>query len=154
MDLARDEMAAYNSRLRERRNKQSLDLNVNVLSSAAWPSYADVPVKIPTAISRAIDDFDEFYNSKYSGRKLHWKHSLAHCQLKARFPKGDKELVVSSFQALVLLHFNEVADGEALSYAQIKDATGLRKYWEPFSPSPQSRYSYPPMPNSLTRTAD
>ena len=128
MDLARDEMASYNSLLRERRNKPSLDLNVNVLSSAAWPSYPDVPVKIPTTIARAIHDFDEFYNSKYSGRKLHWKHSLAHCQLKARFPKGDKDLVVSSFQAIVLLLFNDVADGEALSYAKIKDATGLRKY--------------------------
>ena len=127
MDLARDEMASYNSLLRERRNKPSLDLNVNVLSSAAWPSYPDVPVKIPTTISRAIHEFDEFYNNKYSGRKLHWKHSLAHCQLKARFPKGDKELVVSSYQAIVLLNFNNVADGEVLSYAEIKDATGLRK---------------------------
>lgn len=128
MDLARDEMASYNSLLRERRDKTAVDLNVHVLSSSAWPSYPDVPVNIPPEILKAINGFEQFYHSKHTGRKLYWKHSLAHCQLKARFPKGDKEIVVSSFQAIVLLLFNDVPDGQRLSYATLKEATGLRKY--------------------------
>ncbi|KAL1875600.1 hypothetical protein Plec18167_005536 [Paecilomyces lecythidis] len=125
MDLARDEMASYNSLQRERREKPGLDLNVHVLSSAAWPTYPDVPVRIPQNVQKAINDFEQFYHNKYNGRKLHWKHQLAHCQLRARFPKGDKELVVSSFQAIVLLLFNDVPEGETLSYPQIQEATGL-----------------------------
>lgn len=128
MDLARDEMASYNSLLRERKDKPSLDLNVNVLSSAAWPTYPDVPVRIPPDIAKAINDFEQFYHNKYNGRKLSWKHSLAHCQLRARFPKGDKEIVVSSFQAIVLLLFNDVPEGGTLSYPEIQEATGLCKY--------------------------
>lgn len=127
MDLARDEMASYNSLQRERREKPELDLNVHVLSSAAWPTYPDVPVRIPPNVQKAINDFEQFYHNKYNGRKLNWKHQLAHCQLRARFPKGDKELVVSSFQAIVLLLFNDISEGETLSYPQIQEATGLCK---------------------------
>lgn len=127
MDLARDEMASYNALLREKNERPKIDLNVNVISATAWPSYPDVPVNIPDSISQAINNFEEFYNNKYSGRRLHWKHTLAHCQLKARFPLGDKELVVSSFQAIVLLLFNDVAGSETLSYDVIKKASGLCK---------------------------
>lgn len=130
MKLARDEMTSY----KERNTKSSLDLNVHILSVAAWPSYPDVEVNIPPEVSSAQRDFDRYYNNKYNGRKLSWKHSLAHCQLKARFPKGDKEIVVSSFQAIVLLLFNDVARDESLSYQYIKKATALRKL--PFASAP------------------
>ncbi|KAF7593333.1 hypothetical protein BBP40_011622 [Aspergillus hancockii] len=125
MDVARDEMAAYNSIQRERMHRLPVDLNVSVLSAAAWPSYPDVQVRIPPEIATAVSEFERFYNSKYNGRKLNWKHQLAHCQLRARFPKGDKELVVSSFQAIVLLLFNDVPENGTLSYLQIQEATKL-----------------------------
>jgi Cullin family len=125
MDLARDEMASYNALQRERREKPPLDLNVNVLSSAAWPTYPDTPVRVPVGITKALSEFEKFYNNKYNGRKLSWKHQLAHCQLRARFPRGDKEIVVSSFQAIVLLLFNDVPSGGTLRYDQIQEVTGL-----------------------------
>ncbi|WEW61045.1 hypothetical protein PRK78_006534 [Emydomyces testavorans] len=129
IDLARDEMASYNALQREKRAVSHMDLYVNVLSSASWPSYTDVPVKIPRMISDALSDFEQFYNNKYNGRKLNWRHSLAHCQLKARFSSGNKEIVVSSFQAVVLLLFNDVLDGQTLPYSDIQKATGLCKYF-------------------------
>ncbi|KAA8652610.1 cullin family protein [Aspergillus tanneri] len=125
MDVARDEMAAYSSIQRERKQRLPVDLSVSVLSAAAWPTYPDVQVRIPPEIATATSDFEKFYYSKYNGRKLNWKHQLAHCQLRARFPKGDKELVVSSFQAIVLLLFNELPDGGTLSYSQIQEGTKL-----------------------------
>lgn len=128
VDLARDEMASYNALKRETKARTNMDLYVNVLSSAAWPSYPDVPVKVPRMVSAALSDFEQFYNNKYNGRKLHWKHSLAHCQLKARFPNGYKEIVVSSFQAIVLLLFNDVPEGQPLSYPDLQNATGLCKF--------------------------
>ncbi|TQB75333.1 hypothetical protein MPDQ_003310 [Monascus purpureus] len=125
MDVARDEMAAYNSLQRERRHRLPLDLNVSVLSAAAWPTYPDVPVNIPPEVATAINDFEQFYHTKYNGRKLQWKHQLAHCQIRAWFPKGNKELVVSSFQAIVLLLFNDLPNGGTLKYSQIQEATRL-----------------------------
>ena len=127
MDLARDEMASFNAMLREKHERRPMELNVHVLSAASWPSYPDVPVKLPAAIDQAQNEFEEFYNGKYRGRKLAWKHSLAHCQITAHFPKGRKEIVVSSFQGIVMLLFNEVGS-QPLSYREIRDATGLCKY--------------------------
>lgn len=130
VELAREEMQSYKERLEDREGYskgKSLELNVNILSAAAWPTYPDVPVVVPANVKKAIDDFELHYKSKHSGRKLDWKHALAHCQMRATFGKVTKELVVSSFQAVVLLLFNAVAEGEHLTYQHILTETGLRK---------------------------
>ncbi|KAK4997717.1 hypothetical protein LTR66_002914 [Elasticomyces elasticus] len=125
VELAREELASYKSRQEERQEKTQIDLSVNILSAAAWPTYPDISVRIPADIKNTIDGYEAHYQSKHSGRKLDWKHSLAHCQMKARFAKGSKELVVSSFQAIVLLLFNGLDKDEQLSYEHIKAESGL-----------------------------
>ena len=140
MDLAREEMLSYNSILAERDSKPPVDLSANVLSSAAWPTYPDVPVNVPISVSKALSNFEHHYKTKYQGRKLTWKHALSHCQLRARFPKGNKEIVVSGFQAIVLLLFNDVHDGSSLSYEHIQASTGLCKSSMP-SLNPQVAYT-------------
>lgn len=126
VELAREEMSSYKSRLEERQEKAKIDLSVNVLSAAAWPTYPEIPVIVPVDIKHAIDGFERHYKSKHSGRKLEWKHALAHCQMKASFAKGSKELVVSSFQAIILLLFNDVPTKDShLTYAHIATESGL-----------------------------
>lgn len=130
VELAREELQSYKQRLEERlgyEKGKNVDLSVNILSAAAWPTYNDIPVRIPANIKKAIDDFELHYKSKHTGRKLDWKHALAHCQMKASFNKGSKELVVSSFQAVVLLLFNGLGEDDKLTYAHILSETGLRK---------------------------
>jgi cullin-4 len=130
VELAREEMQSYKQRLEDRigyEKGRHVDLSVNILSAAAWPSYPDIPVNVPGNIKRAIDDFELHYKSKHSGRKLEWKHALAHCQMRATFNKGSKELVVSSFQAIVLLLFNGLSPENQLSYQHVLNETGLRK---------------------------
>ncbi|KAJ5817560.1 Winged helix-turn-helix transcription repressor DNA-binding [Penicillium robsamsonii] len=124
MDTANEEMTAFRRSQQEER-KGRFEFEVAVLSAAAWPTYPDVPVRIPSNIARSIKKFETFYHNKHTGRKLTWKHQLAHCQLTANFPQGKKNLVVSSFQAIVLLLFNDIPDGESMSYTQIQEATGL-----------------------------
>lgn len=127
MELAREEVASYKYLMEESQTKLVLDLNVNILSASAWPSYPDVALEIPKNIHKAITDFQKYYKLKHSGRKLTWKHSLSHCQLKARFPKGNKEIVVSAFQAIILLLLDEKPPGEKVSYTEIQAASNLRK---------------------------
>lgn len=127
IELSREEMSSYKMISEERNERHPIDLTVNVLSASSWPTYATVPVIIPPQIKSEIDKFEKHYKAKHSGRKLDWKHSLAHCQVKAKFPKGNKELVVSSFQAIVLLLFNGLAPDEHVDYEYLKEATGLRK---------------------------
>ena len=124
IETARDEINSYKTMLEERGSRPSFDLSVNVLSSAAWPSYPDVIVNVPEEVLKATASFEQYFKVNHSGRKLEWKHALAHCQLKSTFPKGAKEIVVSSFQAVSLLSFN---DAESLSYKELKASTGLGK---------------------------
>ena len=133
IELSREEMASYKNINEERNEKFIFDLSVNVLSASAWPTYPTVPVILPQQIKSAVDKFEIHYKSKHSGRKLEFKHALAHCQVRASFPRGKKELVVSSFQAIVLLLFNELKDGEYIDYNYLKEATGLRKSFQPFN---------------------
>lgn len=134
VELAREEMQSYRQRIEGRLSYEkgkNLDLSVNILSAAAWPTYPDIAVIIPTHIKRAIDDFELHYKSKHTGRKLDWKHALAHCQMRASFNKGSKELVVSSFQAIVLLLFNGLTEQDHLTYSHILSETGLRRWSRP-----------------------
>lgn len=125
IELAKEEVTSYKSMLEESQTKTSLDLNVHILSASAWPSYPDIALEIPKNVQNAITGFQSYYKLKHSGRKLTWKHSLSHCQLKARFPKGNKEIVVSAFQAIVLLLLDEQPPGEKTSYSEIHAASNL-----------------------------
>lgn len=125
IELAREEITSYKQMLEERQKKSPVNLNVNVLSASAWPTYGDVAVEIPRDIQKATSDFEEYYRAKHSGRKLAWKHALAHCQLKANLPKGNKEFIVSSFQAIVMLYFNDKPANEPAGYSDIQAATNL-----------------------------
>ena len=123
-ELAKDEMTTYKQSL-SNIGKTTLDLQVSVLSSAAWPTYPDVDVKLPPEVNKSIEKYDMHYRHKHSGRRLAWKHALAHAVVRATFNKGAKELVVSGFQAIVLVLFSDIGDGGNLSYTDIKAATGL-----------------------------
>lgn len=124
VEMAREEMSSYKQMLEDRNGRNAFDLSVNVLSASAWPTYPDVKCLVPENVAQATVDFEQHYKAKHVGRKLEWKNALAHCQLKASFPKGNKEIVVSSFQAIVLLAFN---GGEEMSYNDVKAASGLGK---------------------------
>ncbi|EHA54131.1 hypothetical protein MCOR27_006772 [Pyricularia oryzae] len=128
-EVGKEELAAYKEwrRSSDRANKLSkIDLNVNVLSASAWPSYPDDPaVALPAGVLENLQHFEQYYKNKHEGRKLTWKHSLSQCVIKATFPRGTKELVMSAHQAAVLAIFNSVEIDEPLSYEEIEKASGL-----------------------------
>ena len=57
-------------------------------------------------LSKCQENFKEFYAAQNSSRVLTWQPSLASCVLRCDFAKGQKELHLSLFQAVVLLAFN------------------------------------------------
>ncbi|TQV91434.1 hypothetical protein V2A60_008920 [Cordyceps javanica] len=123
-ELAKDEMEAYKQHCQNTdEGKPPVDLHVMILSAAAWPTYPDIRLNLPDEVATQIERFDKHYKGKHTGRVLTWKHSLAHCSVKAVFPKGSKELLVSAFQAVVLLMFN--GTGGPLTYEQLSTGTGL-----------------------------
>ncbi|CAG8559228.1 15498_t:CDS:10 [Funneliformis caledonium] len=129
IDLSRDFMTSfYHSRISENlRTNIKIDLYVNVLTQGFWPTYTPAPLILPPVMADCQEVFKEFYLSKHGGRNLKWQNSLGHCLLAAEFQKGNKELVVSLFQAVVLLQFNDLKQKEKISYEHIKEQTGIEK---------------------------
>ncbi|EXV03403.1 cullin family protein [Metarhizium robertsii] len=126
-ELAKDEMESYRqSSITTQKQKAPIDLSVMILSASAWPTYPDTRLNLPDEVATQIETFDKHYKSKHTGRVLTWKHSLAHCSIKASFPKGTKELLVSAFQAVVLMMFNKEPTAGFFTYEQISAATGLQ----------------------------
>lgn len=122
--MARDEMNSYKAwREGNGHTRSKLDLNVSILSAAAWPTYPDTQLILPDEVASQIEQFDAYYVNKHTGRRLAWKHSLAHCVIKASFSKGPKELLVSAYQAVVLTLFNQTDD--RMSYQEISERSGL-----------------------------
>ncbi|PWY99342.1 Cullin-domain-containing protein [Testicularia cyperi] len=105
---------------------EPIDLSVSVLTQAQWPTYPQLEVVLPNELSTAAEQFTDFYQTRNSGRRLHWQHSLGTVSIQAHFPKaGSKELHVSTFQAIVLMLFNRLETGERLSYRDVRTETAL-----------------------------
>ena len=137
VDASRDLMRAYNESLlggsKTKRDETSdedartnapvkdVETYVNVLTAGSWPTYAVSTFSLPIELERARDAYASFYLGKHSGRKLAWLDGLGHCVLRARFDKGEKELCTSTFQAAVLLLFNDVA---SLTARAVVEKTG------------------------------
>ena len=92
-------------------------MEIHILRVIIWPYF------FSGEMAKYQEVFSKFYHGKYSGRKLQWQPNLGHAVLKAQFNAGPKELKVSLFQTLCLLHFNNTSD--PASFEELKEATNI-----------------------------
>lgn len=78
-------------------------------------------------MSEQLSNFTEFYKKKHANRLLSWDHSLGNASVIGNFKGGKKELLVSLYQAIILLQFNE--NYGAMGYNEIKTATRMREFY-------------------------
>jgi len=116
-----------------------------VLQASSWPfapkdKDADLPpyvsnwaasccdpmrlIAVPQ-MSEQLSSFTKFYKKKHGNRVLSWDHALGNASVIGYFKGGKKELLVSLYQGIVLLQFNENAGG--IGYNEIKTATRMRE---------------------------
>ncbi|CAF2125578.1 unnamed protein product [Brassica napus] len=93
-----------------------IDLTVTVLTTGFWPSYKSFDINLPSEMVKCVEVFKGFYETKTKHRKLTWIYSLGTCHLNGKFDHKPIELVVSTYQAAVLLLFNTT---DKLSYNDI-----------------------------------
>jgi cullin-4 len=99
-----------------------VEFNVNVLTVAHWPSYPVLELNLPPEFSGYQQTWLDYYSSKHSGRKITWALSIGHCLVHYLHPKGNKDLVLSLYQTIVLLLFN---DKDSLTAEEIQKSTNL-----------------------------
>ncbi|KAK9927643.1 hypothetical protein M0R45_024819 [Rubus argutus] len=97
-------------------NHPGMDLTVTVLTTGFWPSYKSFDFNIPAEMVRRVEVFKGFYETKTKHRKLTWIYSLGSCNIVGKFEPKKIELVVSTYQAALLLLFNTA---DKLSYSEI-----------------------------------
>ncbi|KAK3309711.1 Cullin [Chaetomium strumarium] len=127
---------------------KNIDLGIHVLTTNNWPPDVMGRTAVqedgnradciyPPAIKRLQESFFKYYLKDRSGRVLTWVASAGSADIKCVFPKvpGKEsgplskerryELNVSTYGMIVLELFNDLADGESLSFADIQAKTNI-----------------------------
>lgn len=127
------------------------ELAVSVLTTNYWPpevmgrglgsaqAASDGPrvgCVYPPELRRVQASFERFYLTSRNGRKLTWIGSAGSADVRCVFPavagktgplarERRYELNVPTFAMVVLLLFNDVGEGESLSFDEIQERTGI-----------------------------
>lgn len=126
MRTSSDAMADFKAHLANTQVSLGLDLSVQVLTTGAWPSPggAQRACNLPREVDRCCEEFKNFYQSAYSGRRLAWQTGMGTAELRATFGPKRHEISCSTHQMVVLLLFN---DAEKLTYEEIAAATAIQE---------------------------
>ncbi|CAK9229050.1 unnamed protein product [Sphagnum troendelagicum] len=123
LTLARENQTSFEEYLSEAATSNpGIDLTVTVLTTGFWPSYKSSDLALPAEMVKCVEVFKEFYQTKTKHRKLTWIYSLGTCNITGKFDAKPIELIVTTYQAAVLLLFNTT---ERLSYTDIKGQLNL-----------------------------
>eukprot|EP00730_Choanoeca_flexa_P019489 TRINITY_DN9520_c0_g1_i1.p1 TRINITY_DN9520_c0_g1~~TRINITY_DN9520_c0_g1_i1.p1 ORF type:complete len:735 (+),score=219.46 TRINITY_DN9520_c0_g1_i1:131-2335(+) len=122
VSIAQELNASYQQHLQAKGMEPSIDLSVQVLTQSHWPSYAPLPMTLPQEMTAIQEQFKTFYCTKHQSRVLKWQNSQGHCVVKAKFPKGTKDLQMALSQTVIMLAFN---DHTSLSFKQLQELTSL-----------------------------
>jgi cullin 3 len=125
----------------------TIDLNVNVLTTNYWPSEvmgrsaqsgdsSKAGCTWPAEVKKLQASFEQFYLTNRNGRKLTWIGTTGSADIKCVFPaiEGKSgplarerryDLNVPTYGMVVLSLFNDLKDGESLSFEDIQAKTSL-----------------------------
>ncbi|PHH83648.1 hypothetical protein CDD83_2950 [Cordyceps sp. RAO-2017] len=126
---------------------KTIDLNVSVLTTNYWPQEimgrqapagdgSRAACQFPREVKRLQASFEQFYLASRNGRKLTWVGSTGSADIRCVFPavagksgvlarERRYEMNVPTLGMAVLLLFNELAEGESLSFEEIQAKTGI-----------------------------
>ena len=98
------------------------DISVTVLTTGHWPSYKVDEMLPPDGMMQSLESFKRFYDTQKKRTKLTWLNTLGTAQVDAVFPSGKKKLEVSTYQACVLLQFNE---SDTIAFSELRERLNL-----------------------------
>jgi len=105
--------------------EQRLGINFSaVLTAGSWPfNQANLPsLTIPQELVKSVQNFEAFYSSNFSGRKLTWMHHLCTVEVKVNYLKKPYIITMGTLQMALLMPFNQC---DIISFADLMAATTL-----------------------------
>ncbi|KAK9477335.1 Cullin [Lipomyces japonicus] len=129
MKVSNDMMQDYKAHVQTADPDRKTELFVSVLTSTNWPvnlSHTESRTCIfPPELDRIQKSFEKFYTDRHSGRVLTWNPNMGNADLRVSFRKRKHEINVSTYGMVILLLFNNLADGQSLLFDDIKAATSI-----------------------------
>lgn len=148
MDTSRELTSGYRDHISNlgSADRKVIDLNISVLTSNNWPAEGMAPrsgdgsrveCDWPADVKRLQESFLKYYLSERNGRILTWMGTLGSADIKCLFPKVPGkdsgplskerryELTVSTYGMVVLMQFNDLPEGQWLSYEDIQASTNI-----------------------------
>ncbi|KAL5482829.1 CDC53_2 [Sanghuangporus weigelae] len=100
-----------------------LTITIQVLGTNVWPlKPLDMNFVIPKEILPTYNRFRQYYQQKYSGRRLTWLWAYCKNELHSNYTSQKCIFLTSSFQMAVLVQYN---DYDSLSFEEIQTNTGI-----------------------------
>ncbi|ETW83078.1 hypothetical protein HETIRDRAFT_474227 [Heterobasidion irregulare TC 32-1] len=125
MKISSETMQSYRTHL-EKTTAPEVDISVIVMTSTFWPMpYMGVVCALPDVLVKTSKSFEQFYLSRHSGRRLTWQLSMGNADVRVTFKAKKHDLNVSTFALVILLLFEDLTEGEFLTYEEIKAATSI-----------------------------
>ncbi|KAF5654255.1 cullin 3, partial [Fusarium heterosporum] len=126
---------------------KTTDLNINVLTTNYWPPEvmgrstqigegSRVTCTYPPDLRRLQASFEQYYLTNRNGRKLTWIGTTGSSDVKCTFPaipgksgplsrERKYEINVPTFAMVVLLLFNDLDDGQSMTFEEIQAKTNI-----------------------------
>ncbi|KAH6660643.1 cullin-3 [Truncatella angustata] len=124
------------------------ELSVNILGGNNWPKeimgrqnsldgQERTDIIFPQEIKATQDSFATFYSSNHQGRMLTWVGSAGSAEIRCVFPKipgktsgplsreRRYELSVTTYGMIVLMLFNDLPEGEYISFEDVQARTNI-----------------------------
>eukprot|EP00191_Tetraselmis_sp_GSL018_P009710 CAMPEP_0177609228 /NCGR_PEP_ID=MMETSP0419_2-20121207/18950_1 /TAXON_ID=582737 /ORGANISM="Tetraselmis sp., Strain GSL018" /LENGTH=732 /DNA_ID=CAMNT_0019104085 /DNA_START=252 /DNA_END=2450 /DNA_ORIENTATION=+ len=120
--LAREKQREFDDWRSEHEQDLGIDLTVTVLTTGFWPTYKAVDLALPEEMVAGVECFKKFYEQTTKHRKLSWIFALGTCHIRGNFDAKSIELVLSTFQAALLLLFNQE---ESMTFTEIQERLNL-----------------------------
>lgn len=106
----------------ETQGETKIEMDLSILTTSIWPNFKPIHVVLSNEMTAIQELVTKFYTKNHRHRSLSWLHTHGFCTMRALFPKGRKELTVSTFQAIILSLFNI---SEKKTYEEIEAETGI-----------------------------
>ncbi|CAF1388688.1 unnamed protein product [Adineta ricciae] len=120
--ISEDLTKEYKENVEKNSIYDSEKFSVMVFMTNYWPLSSSPDVILPIELKSMFDDFTKFYLGKYNGRKLMLLHQHSYGELRMKISGKDYQLLVSTYQIMILLLFNEKPNW---TVKQIQDQTKI-----------------------------
>eukprot|EP01062_Namystynia_karyoxenos_P003072 TRINITY_DN11083_c0_g1_i1.p1 TRINITY_DN11083_c0_g1~~TRINITY_DN11083_c0_g1_i1.p1 ORF type:complete len:813 (+),score=370.42 TRINITY_DN11083_c0_g1_i1:131-2440(+) len=104
---ADNQYKSFRDYLQDKGEKLPLDFTPLVLTTGFWPAFKHDTLNPPPDMATCLTQFGRYYDKTTQSRKLTWIHSLGHATVMRKWAKGPREMSVSTYQACVMLLFND-----------------------------------------------